>query len=435
MIHPLVGYPLRGAIWYQGESNHTEGMLYFEKKKALINGWRKLWGQGDFPFYFVQIAPFQYGKEDPTVLPTFWEAQEKVTELPNTGMVVISDIGNLKDIHPRNKQDVGARLAAFALKNDYGLDVIAGGPVFDEMKTEGESLVVSFTNVGQGLRSSDDQPLTHFEIAGAGTGFQPAKATIEGNNQVVLTSDKVDKPLAMRFAWHKLAEPNLVNSAGVPASAFRAGDLPSPLDQVTDIEQFELVYELDFSKLGESFAYQVDRHQSVGRFDRVGYYLELARGTADPQFVFVSFKPFTDDASKIAVPRFEANCQFQQRVGNMQVESNVAGLKTGTNIPGNIEFWPHNYGPGNGARIPGASGEVFDFGDQPGAPKRGYGSMQVHNTRDRQTVFAFNHWGTNEADLGIGNSTGQTRDWTFTGSINQYDSKRMKIFVRPVKAE
>ena len=127
MIHPLVGFPMRGAIWYQGESNHAEGMLYFEKKKALIQGWRKLWGQGDFPFYFVQIAPFQYGQEDPSVLPIFWEAQSKVTTLPNTGMVVISDIGNVKNIHPRNKQDVGARLAAFALKNDYGRDVIAGG--------------------------------------------------------------------------------------------------------------------------------------------------------------------------------------------------------------------------------------------------------------------------------------------------------------------
>ena len=120
MIHALVGFPIRGAIWYQGESNHTEGMLYLEKKKALINGWRELWGQGDFPFYYVQIAPFQYGNEDPTILAKFWEAQAAVQQIPNTGMVVINDIATLNDIHPPNKQDVGLRLALLALKNDYG---------------------------------------------------------------------------------------------------------------------------------------------------------------------------------------------------------------------------------------------------------------------------------------------------------------------------
>ena len=170
MIHALVGFPIRGAIWYQGESNHAEGMLYFEKKKALIEGWRSLWGQGNFPFYYVQIAPFQYGNEDGTVLARFWEAQAAVQQLPNTGMVVINDIATLDNIHPPNKQDVGNRLAMLALKNNYGrIDLVADSPEFDSLQLESDKLVVTFKNTGGGFTTRDGKPPTHFEIIGPGT--------------------------------------------------------------------------------------------------------------------------------------------------------------------------------------------------------------------------------------------------------------------------
>ena len=160
MIHALVGFPIRGAIWYQGESNHAEGMLYFEKKKALIEGWRSLWGQGDFPFYYVQIAPFLYGNEDGTVLARFWEAQAAVQQLPNTGMVVINDIATLDNIHPPNKQDVGNRLAMLALKNNYGrIDIIADSPEFDSLQLDSDKLVVTFKNTGGGLTTRDGKAL------------------------------------------------------------------------------------------------------------------------------------------------------------------------------------------------------------------------------------------------------------------------------------
>ena len=227
MIHPIVGYPIRGAIWYQGESNHDEGMLYFHKKRALINGWRELWGQGDFPFYYVQIAPFQYGKEDPTILARFWEAQAAVATLPNTGMVVINDIATLQDIHPPNKQDVGSRLAGLALKHDYGRDqMVAESPSMDEMQIEGDAITIRFQNTGGQLKTRDGKPPTHFEIsADAAGGFKPANAKIDGNS-VVLTSDDVKSPVAFRFAWDKLAEPNLTGATGLPVGAFRGGDVP-----------------------------------------------------------------------------------------------------------------------------------------------------------------------------------------------------------------
>lgn len=430
MIHPLVGLPIQGAIWYQGESNHNEGMLYFEKKKALINGWRKLWGQGDFPFYFVQIAPYQYGNEDPTILARFWEAQTKVTEIPNTGMVVISDIGNLKNIHPANKQDVGARLAAFALKNDYGKDVIAGGPVFESMEVNGNELTLTFSNVGEGLKSNDGQPLSHFEIAGAKSGFKPATATIDGD-KVVLKSAEVANPLAMRFAWHKLAEPNLVNSAGIPSSAFRAGEVPDELSLIPGFTDYKLIYDLDFSKLGARFAYQQDMRQSVGTFEKIAYCMETKKGNSPKQYVFVAMNAFTGDSGKIGVPTFKSKGMFRQNVGAIDVYSNVGGVKTGTGLPGYIEFWSNNYGPNNSARVAGASNELHDFGDTPSNPVDGYGCMQVHNLQAKQTVFAFNNWKAESgADLGIGNAPTGHRDWTFSKNLDEYSMKRLRVMVK-----
>ncbi|MEM9942698.1 MAG: sialate O-acetylesterase, partial [Planctomycetota bacterium] len=224
MIHPLVGFSIRGAIWYQGESNHTDGMMYFKKKKALIQGWRELWGQGDFPFYFVQIAPFQYGNENPTILAKFWEAQEKVTELPNVKMVVINDIATVDNIHPPNKQDVGLRLANLALKYDYGkTELIADSPRFESVKTSGNQLIIQFSGTGGGLKTSDGNPPSHFELIGPNSGgFHPANAAIEGD-KVVLTSELVVAPTAFRFAWNKTAEPNLTGSTGLPVGAVRGG--------------------------------------------------------------------------------------------------------------------------------------------------------------------------------------------------------------------
>jgi len=266
MVAPIVGYGMRGAIWYQGESNHTEGMLYHEKKKALALGWRKIWGIGDFPFYYVQIAPYQYGSEDPAILARFWEAQSASLELPNTGMVVTSDIGNVRDIHPKNKQEVGRRLALLALKHDYGqADLVASGAVFEALKIEGDTLRVKFENTAGGLKSRDGQPLTHFELIGEQAEFVKADAVIEGDS-IVLSAKGVKQPAAMRFAWHKLAEPNLANGAGLPSSAFRAGQIPE-YDflqlKVGESADYELVYDLDLKKLGRDIHYTVDNSKAL----------------------------------------------------------------------------------------------------------------------------------------------------------------------------
>ena len=223
MVHPIVPYAIRGALWYQGESNLRDGMVYHEKMKALINGWREVWGQGDFPFYFVQLAPFNYGGRNasPFFLPQIWEAQTATLALPNTGMAVTTDIGNLRDIHPRNKQDVGRRLALWALAKVHGRDdVTYSGPLYKSMAVEGNTIRLTFDHVGSGLTSRDEKPLTWFQIAGEDKEFVEAEATIDGDT-VVVSSDAILNPVAVRFGWHQSAEPNFMNKEGLPASPFR----------------------------------------------------------------------------------------------------------------------------------------------------------------------------------------------------------------------
>ncbi len=220
MIHPLAPFGMRGAIWYQGESNVGQGMHYHDLMKGLIRGWRKVWGQGDFPFLYVQLAPYTYGAA-PTALPEIWEAQTATLEFPHTGMAVITDIGNVRDIHPRNKQDVGKRLALWALAKTYGQnDLTYSGPLYESMTIENNQVRLKFKHVDGGLKSRDGKPLSWFAVAGEDKKFVPAEAAIDGET-VVVKAPQVAAPVAVRFGWHQTAEPNLANEAGLPASPFR----------------------------------------------------------------------------------------------------------------------------------------------------------------------------------------------------------------------
>ncbi|HRZ99230.1 MAG TPA: sialate O-acetylesterase [Candidatus Paceibacterota bacterium] len=436
MIRPLHPFPLRGAIWYQGESNSGEGRLYTERMKALIRGWRGVWNDPQLAFYYVQIAPFDYGGNGERI-GEFWEAQADAQSIPNTGMVVINDIGNLKDIHPANKQDVGRRLAAWALAKQYGKsNEVYSGPTFQSMKIEGNELRVTFDHVAGGLASRDGKALNWFEIIDADEGgFVRANARIEGAS-VVLSSPEVKRPVAMRFAWHMLAEPNLMNSAGLPAGAFRAGQVPNRdlLDlKVPEAKHYQVVLDLDLAKLGPTISYTEDhRAKNALNFNRIAYFLELQTSDGNTQYLYVSMDAFTDSADKIGIPTAASGGHFQQNVANLNVYSNVRGIVTGTNMSGgNIEFWSGNYATENSANVPNASGQVYDFGDQPADPADGYGSMQVHNHAARQTLFAINHWREgSKADIGIGNQSTGNGDWTFASNANQWTAKRLRVLVR-----
>ncbi|MGE4490187.1 MAG: sialate O-acetylesterase, partial [Kiritimatiellales bacterium] len=220
MINPHVPFSIRGVIWYQGEANYKDGTLYIDKTRALLNGWRGRWGT-DFPYYFVQIAPFKYPNADATVLPQFWEAQSAiVTNISGTGMVVASDTATLDNIHPPHKEEVGARLALLAEAGTYGMDVVSTGPVFQTLEKSGNTLTVVFDSA-EGLTTRDGNAPDWFEVAGADGVFKTASAQISGHS-VFVQSGEVTDPVAVRFAWNQLAKPNLMNGAGLTASAFRA---------------------------------------------------------------------------------------------------------------------------------------------------------------------------------------------------------------------
>ena len=227
MIAPLIPYGIRGAIWYQGESNASRAYQYRRLFPAMIKCWRQDWGQGDFPFVFVQLANFMAVNPEPAE--SAWaelrEAQSMTLALPNTGMAVIIDIGQAKDIHPKNKQDVGRRLALWPLAKTYAKQLVYSGPLYKSMNVEGNKVVLHFDDVGGGLIARGGGPFKGFAIAGADRKFVWADAKIDGNT-VVVSSDGVAEPVAVRYAWADNPVCNLYNKEGLPASPFRTDDWP-----------------------------------------------------------------------------------------------------------------------------------------------------------------------------------------------------------------
>ncbi len=223
MIAPIIPFGMRGAIWYQGESNRTRAAQYRRLFPTMIQDWRARWGQGDFPFYFVQIAPFRYGN-DTGQAAELREAQTLTLSMPNTGMAVTMDVGNPGSIHPTNKQDVGARLARWALARDYGRSVIPSGPMYRSMVVVRGEARLHFAYADGGLSAAGGTP-THFTIAGEDQVFHPANARIDGET-VVVSSEAVPHPRAVRYAWGAADQPNLKNREGLPAPSFRTDDWP-----------------------------------------------------------------------------------------------------------------------------------------------------------------------------------------------------------------
>ncbi len=213
-IAPLAPYAIRGAIWYQGESNSARGKEYQTLFPAMIGSWRKAWGQGDFPFLFVQIAPHN------NMTPELREAQRVTTEtMPNTAMAVTTDVGDAVDIHPRQKQPVGQRLAVAARALAYGEPIEYSGPTVDSVSIAGNRAILTFKHLGGGLVAKEGE-LKGFTIAGADGKFEPAKATIEGDT-IVVSSDSVAAPVSVRYGWANVPDVNLFNKADLPASPFK----------------------------------------------------------------------------------------------------------------------------------------------------------------------------------------------------------------------
>jgi sialate O-acetylesterase len=222
MINPLVPYGIRGVLWYQGEGNGSRPGEYHALFAAMIAGWRAAWGQGDFPFLWVQLPNWKTG--DPTGLE--WaqlrEAQAKALSLPNTGMAIAIDVGEPANIHPRNKQAVGHRLALIAGHKVYGIPGEWSGPQFKSVERAGPAMRVSLDPAGGTLMVHGNE-LTGFTVAGVDRRFVPASARIEGAT-VIVSAPEVPAPVAVRYAWTDAPEAGLFNAAGLPAAPFRSDD-------------------------------------------------------------------------------------------------------------------------------------------------------------------------------------------------------------------
>ena len=226
MIAPLINYNIKGLVWYQGESNTTKPDEYAKLQPAMIYDWRSKWKEGDIPFLFVQLPGFG----DYNYLPsesewaTFREAQAKSLSVPNTAMAVAIDIGEWNDVHPDKKKPVGDRLALAAEKIAYGENIVYSGPTYQSQKIEGNKIILSFENIGSGLTTNDNEPLTEFAIAGDDKKFVWADANIIGD-KIIVSSDDVPSPKYVRYAWaDNPVNPNLINKEGLPAAPFRTDE-------------------------------------------------------------------------------------------------------------------------------------------------------------------------------------------------------------------
>lgn len=234
MVRPMIPFTLKGFLWYQGEANLLNGDLdvYKEKKRTMIESWRADWSDESLPFYYVQLAPYHYSGRKMDIdgtpwdaLPKFWEAQTACLEIPNTGMIVTTDlVDDIKDIHPSYKWIVGERLANLALAKTYNKeDVCYSGPVFKKMTVEDTKIIIEFDHAEGGLVTSDGKAPDWFKVKYRGRFYKPQSSYIEGN-KVILVHDQLYHPAAVRFAWDDVATPNLMNKAGLPARPFQAAE-------------------------------------------------------------------------------------------------------------------------------------------------------------------------------------------------------------------
>jgi sialate O-acetylesterase len=219
MVSPVLPYQIKGAIWYQGEANVGRAEQYAKLFPLMIQDWRKYWNIERFPFYYVQIAPYQYSHKDSSEAVALMEAQTKTMKVKNTGMVVTLDIGRVNNIHPPYKIEVGERLANWALAKDYGVKVSYSGPIYKAMIREGNSIKLQLDYIEGGLVAKGGE-LKGFEIAGKNGKYVPATARIV-NNEVIVSSPVISEPVSVRYCWRNGAEASLFNSAGLPASVFR----------------------------------------------------------------------------------------------------------------------------------------------------------------------------------------------------------------------
>ena len=437
MVAGLVPFAIKGAIWYQGCANMSEGKTYLDKTVSLVRGWRREWGQGDFPYFLVQLAPYAYGNPNDTRLPIFQETQARIPDVvTNSGYTVINDVGNVNDIHPTDKRTVGMRLADQVLDRIYGKFVRPWKtPTVRNSRVEGDAIRIAFDNA-EGLKTRDGQPPTCFEIRDLTGTWMPATVAIEGE-EVLVKADGVTMPQGVRFAGHNGSTPNLVNGAGLPAGPFHVGNvfkigtaeaIPKAEGYVC-VQRYDIPVNCDLSKVTPKTLAEVDN------VERVGYLLELQGGDGDTTFAFAEMDAFSPHSADLVLRGGLKMPDVRAVVSNLCVCSNSGKPVSAEGVVGFVEFYGSNYGATLQDFPQGGDSKKYDFNDSPNdttGDKPGYGCLQIHNLKSKTTALAFNHFNSDKVpcDVGIGNSTGEHPDWTFARNAGGYSARRISVWVK-----
>ena len=437
MVAGLVPFAIKGAIWYQGCANLADGKTYLDKTVSLVRGWRREWGQGDFPYFLVQLAPYAYGNPNDTRLPVFQETQARVPDVvTNSGYTVINDVGNVSDIHPTDKRTVGMRMADQVLDRVYDKFVRPWKtPTVRDSRIDGDGIRVAFDNAG-GLKTRDGQPPTCFELRDLSGVWMPATATIEGD-EVLVKAEGVKMPMGVRFASHNGSTPNLVNGAGLPAGPFRVANpyrlgsaeaIPTA-DGYVCVQRYDIPVSCDLSK---------SVPKTLAAFDnvaRVGYLLELQNGDGDTTFAFAEMDAFSPRSADLVLRGDVKMPNVRTVVSNLCVRTNADKPIAAKDATGFVEFYGSNYGTATENVPAGGDAKKHDFNDTPTQVTNqtpGYGCIQIHNLAKKATVLAFNHFNNDQVpcDVGLGNSSGEHPDWTFARNAGSYAARRLSVWVK-----
>ena len=438
MVAGIVPFAIKGSIWYQGCANRNDGAKYLDKTVSLVRGWRREWGQGDFPYFLVQLAPYKYDSAKGTVLAVIQEAQARVPEkVPNSGYTVINDVGDVNDIHPTDKRTVGMRMADQVLDRIYGKFVRPWRtPTLKSQKVEGNAFRVTL-NDADGLKTRDGLPPSCFELRDASGTWVPAHAKIEGAD-VVLTAAGMEHPLAMRFAAYNGSTPNLVNGAGLPVGPFRCGakmrmgdaETLSELKGMMCVQRYDIPEAVDFTRHPPKVLASRDG------VTRVAYLLELQDASGEITFAMAAMDAFSAKSDDLVLTGKPESRLRRQAVANLTVRSNSPNVMPLTNgSTGFIEFYTCNYSPRTMSMPEGGDATKYDFNDTFQPQKTlGYGCLQIHDLAAKRTVLAFNHFNaaTRSCDVGI-DSNPDARgnpDWTFAANAGKYVARRISVWVK-----
>ena len=448
MVSAWAPFANRGFIWYQGCHNFSEARRYCSKMHALYDGWSKAFENPGMRLYFAQLAPFS--------IPWFDIQQQQakfVTEEPNASMAVLCDQGNLRDIHPNDKEIVAKRLALHALKRDYGFaGVRDDSPTLKAWRVEGDRFVLSFNDAeGWYVYDPNWNRVPNFEIAGPDGKFVPAVLQgVDGNGRLhgkdlVVKAEGVKEPQRLRYLAKSPFTGTLYSDAALPLGAFevdartnRPTRVGAPVKlgearKIPELAGYRTALQLDLP-VNPAFKAKPPADPVVkGAFSRVAYLLELEQPDGSVDWVMTAMDAFSDDPKELGVP-CRAGAFRQQRVKALTVRSNRSNVKAVTNAEGGlIEFWSPNYRQQTALEGVGGSAETYDFNDTcERGEVIGYGSMQVHNVAAGETVWAFNDFNQGSvSDLGIGtNDASENGDWTFMHNASDYARRRLTVLVK-----